>query len=186
MACGVCGCAQRRIDRAQKDAQAIATTLANTRKVKATYCPSAELLRAYGDLPGDVSTKDPWGVPFIVTCRGDIVTVTSPGPDRTMGTTDDVHATAVTIRAPTSTGFSPYSTSPPSPAPTSKSLPELAAAGGPACVQCEQTRVACLLDVQRGALVPGAEAFADPVEASRQGCALDAMACFTEANCPRK
>jgi hypothetical protein len=55
-----------------------------------------------------------------------------------------------------------------------------------ACAMCERDRVACLAAVARGELPQGAEQFADPVNSAKQFCAIDAMGCFTEANCPKR
>ena len=36
------------------------------------------------------STVDPWGTPYALNCDSAQITVTSAGPDKTMGTADDI------------------------------------------------------------------------------------------------
>lgn len=53
-------------------------------------CPTLETLRARGRLPADFPTSDPWGTRYVVECRAQDVKATSAGPDRIMGTADDI------------------------------------------------------------------------------------------------
>jgi hypothetical protein len=53
-------------------------------------CPTMEQLARDKELDPDPSTDDFWGNPFRITCIEDDVWVSSAGPDRTMGTADDI------------------------------------------------------------------------------------------------
>jgi hypothetical protein len=53
-------------------------------------CPTPESLRVRGRLPHDFPTSDPWGTPYALECHGYEQKVTSAGPDRIMGTADDI------------------------------------------------------------------------------------------------
>jgi hypothetical protein len=56
-------------------------------------CPTVDMVAASGKLEADFPTRDPWGTPYGIACKNTYeVTVTSAGPDRTMGTADDVPA----------------------------------------------------------------------------------------------
>jgi hypothetical protein len=53
-----------------------------------------------------------------------------------------------------------------------------------ACAQCD--RLACLSAVRSGHLPEGAEHIDDPIKSSLDLCAMSAMGCFTESNCPKR
>jgi type II secretory pathway pseudopilin PulG len=52
-------------------------------------CPSVADLVEGGVLDDD-NTRDPWDQEYVIECSGDNVEVTSSGPDRQMGTEDDI------------------------------------------------------------------------------------------------
>lgn len=55
-------------------------------------CPSVEDL--VKDLKLDPRlANDPWDMPFMIQCESDRITVSSSGPDKQRGTTDDIVAT---------------------------------------------------------------------------------------------
>ena len=53
-------------------------------------CPTAPQLIALGALDETASPLDPWRNEYRVECRGTSVVVTSAGPDRQLGTQDDI------------------------------------------------------------------------------------------------
>lgn len=53
-------------------------------------CPSMGDLVSARLLDSGSATADPWGSGFLVACEGEDITVSSPGPDRAAGTTDDI------------------------------------------------------------------------------------------------
>lgn len=52
-------------------------------------CPNVDTLVKDQFLDDDLR-RDPWGVAFQVSCEGSLVTVASGGPDKKLGTTDDI------------------------------------------------------------------------------------------------
>jgi len=58
-----------------------------------TECPTIEAMRASQTLDRASKTTDAWDQPFTIVCAEDgDITVLSPGPDRRMGTKDDIAA----------------------------------------------------------------------------------------------
>jgi type II secretory pathway pseudopilin PulG len=55
-------------------------------------CPTVERLRADKIADKGSKTSDPWGTPYKIVCADDDVTVISAGPDKKMGTDDDIVA----------------------------------------------------------------------------------------------
>jgi len=55
-------------------------------------CPTFARLRADKVVDREASPTDPWGSPYVVRCGDDDVTALSPGPDRKLGTADDIVA----------------------------------------------------------------------------------------------
>jgi len=53
-------------------------------------CPAIEQLKAEKDLDTGFNLKDPWGMPYKLSCDSDEITCVSPGPDRKLGTDDDI------------------------------------------------------------------------------------------------
>lgn len=53
-------------------------------------CPSVDGLVQSGELKKGTNTTDPWGAAYTITCEGENVTVSSPGPDGQSGTQDDI------------------------------------------------------------------------------------------------
>lgn len=53
-------------------------------------CPTVERLRAERVLDKASASVDPWGEPFVIACADEEVTVTSAGPDRRLGSPDDI------------------------------------------------------------------------------------------------
>jgi prepilin-type N-terminal cleavage/methylation domain-containing protein len=55
-------------------------------------CPDFARLRADKIVDRESSDHDPWGSPYVIRCADDDVTVISAGPDKKMGTADDIVA----------------------------------------------------------------------------------------------
>lgn len=53
-------------------------------------CPTVSSLIQDKQLDSGQNTDDPWGSPFQINCVDDEVVVVSPGPDKKMGTKDDI------------------------------------------------------------------------------------------------
>lgn len=53
-------------------------------------CPTVDQLKTEKDLDTGFNVKDPWGIPYRLSCEADEITCTSSGPDRKEGTDDDV------------------------------------------------------------------------------------------------
>jgi len=53
-------------------------------------CPTVEQLKTEKDLDTGFSLKDPWGIPYQLSCDTDEITCTSSGPDKKEGTADDI------------------------------------------------------------------------------------------------
>jgi prepilin-type N-terminal cleavage/methylation domain-containing protein len=53
-------------------------------------CPSMEELKSGRYLSRGGSTEDPWGMDYVLTCEDSEVSVRSGGPDRQLGTDDDI------------------------------------------------------------------------------------------------
>lgn len=53
-------------------------------------CPRMKDLTRERILSSSTRTEDPWGMPFQIRCDGDDITIISGGPDRRLGTEDDV------------------------------------------------------------------------------------------------
>lgn len=53
-------------------------------------CPTVDGLLRDKELAPSSDPHDPWGQPYVITCIGDDVSVTSSGPDRVLHTPDDV------------------------------------------------------------------------------------------------
>ncbi len=93
----------RRGERAADDAYALAGVIA---KVRADglprYCPTGDALRAEsGGLLKGAAPEDPWGIPFVVTCTGSLIAVTSAGPDGKIDSADDIRRTTMDVGSPT-------------------------------------------------------------------------------------
>jgi hypothetical protein len=56
-------------------------------------CPTIDAMRASQSLDRASKTTDAWDQPFAIVCAEDgEITVLSPGPDRKLGTKDDIAA----------------------------------------------------------------------------------------------
>jgi general secretion pathway protein G len=53
-------------------------------------CPTVDQLKQEKDLDTGFSVKDPWGMPYKLSCDTDEITCTSNGPDKKEGTDDDI------------------------------------------------------------------------------------------------
>ena len=53
-------------------------------------CPTVATLREDGQLDRSKNEKDPWDADYVIECDGDSITVKSGGPDKQMGTDDDI------------------------------------------------------------------------------------------------
>ena len=86
--------------RAKIDAAALSTS--SLRRVAGAYrlnhlgdeCPTYAQLRTEKMLDRESKPNDPWGSPYAISCTDDDVTVTSAGPDKRIGTEDDIVAPA--------------------------------------------------------------------------------------------
>jgi general secretion pathway protein G len=61
---------------------------------KATHpgedCPTPEMLKKEKEIDATANLKDPFGGGYKISCEGDEITVSSPGPDKKPGTDDDI------------------------------------------------------------------------------------------------
>jgi len=80
--------AQTREARTQCNAIRMATLL--YKSAHPGGCPTVVQLEADGELDPSFSGTDPWGSSFKVQCTREDAACTSPGPDRTLGTPDDI------------------------------------------------------------------------------------------------
>ena len=87
---GVHGYQKAQIDIATSSTRTIESAAELYRISNPTTCPTVTQLKADGDLSSSSSTTDPWGMPYEIECTGSTITVTSYGPDKTKGTSDDV------------------------------------------------------------------------------------------------
>jgi general secretion pathway protein G len=55
-------------------------------------CPDIARLRADRLMDKQSNAQDPWGSPYTIICADDDITVFSPGPDKKIGTEDDIVA----------------------------------------------------------------------------------------------
>lgn len=78
------------VKQAGTDASAIRTAAAIWRMRGSSDCPSVDDLIDDHLLSRETRSRDPWDQPFVVTCEPDSVHVVSAGPDRRLGTEDDV------------------------------------------------------------------------------------------------
>jgi hypothetical protein len=53
-------------------------------------CPTVDTLVRERVVSSRTQTRDPWDSKFSIACEGEDVTVVSPGPDRRLGTSDDI------------------------------------------------------------------------------------------------
>jgi general secretion pathway protein G len=58
--------------------------------LKGGDCPTVEVLIAERELDADGGGEDPWGGTYTISCSGDDISVSSPGPDGQEGTEDDI------------------------------------------------------------------------------------------------
>jgi general secretion pathway protein G len=82
-----------RSDTALLAAQSFRTATSSWRlSTRTDDCPTPTRLIEDKMLDRGASTKDPWGNEFAIACDDGGVTVSSAGPDRRLGTTDDIIA----------------------------------------------------------------------------------------------
>ena len=55
-----------------------------------SVCPTVSQLIDDKQLDSGQNSQDPWGQDFIINCADDEVVVTSPGPDKKVGSNDDI------------------------------------------------------------------------------------------------
>lgn len=80
-----------RVEQARTDSLAIlSATELYLAQDPAAPCPTVERLIDERILNGSSRTRDPWGKAFRITCGPDAIRVRSSGPDRLLGTPDDV------------------------------------------------------------------------------------------------
>ena len=75
---------------AKSDASAIASAATMWIADHGSECPTVAQLREEGTLDRSKNEKDPWDGDYLIECEGDSVTVKSAGPDKQMGTEDDI------------------------------------------------------------------------------------------------
>lgn len=86
-----CCCGSSR-DSAKISANALRAVAEVWRVSHANDCPTVAGLIRPEELARSSDPHDPWGQPFVITCDGDGVSVTSSGPDRVLDTADDVRS----------------------------------------------------------------------------------------------
>jgi general secretion pathway protein G len=62
--------------------------------VAGAECPTVDDLKGGKYLDTTFNTKDPWGGPYKISCDADDITVSSAGPDKKVGTEDDIQVPA--------------------------------------------------------------------------------------------
>lgn len=81
------------LTRTRRDVQSIgAAALLYLADDPTADCPSFADLTSAGTLDAHYTADDAWGVPFQIACEDEDVVVRSAGPDRTIGTGDDVRS----------------------------------------------------------------------------------------------
>jgi hypothetical protein len=76
---------RKRIEMAKAQTAAMLAAAITTPRPGYGGCPSATDLGTF--VRGQT---DPWGEPYDIRCISGTITVTSPGPDRKLGTSDDI------------------------------------------------------------------------------------------------
>lgn len=75
---------------ALSDASAINSAATMWISEHAGECPTVANLLEDGQLDRTKNSKDPWESDFVIECDGDSVSTKSGGPDKQMGTEDDI------------------------------------------------------------------------------------------------
>lgn len=81
-----------RMDAARPQAEAESAAVQLWRATHDDSCPSHEVLVRDRMIDENKGPEDPWGTRLSITCADDAITVRSAGPDRKLGTSDDVVA----------------------------------------------------------------------------------------------
>jgi general secretion pathway protein G len=82
---------QARVKSAETGAQRVAGAAASYVMLNVSAgCPTVQDLVDTGELSRNKSVLDPWDQPFEINCDGPEPTAASAGPDRQMGTEDDI------------------------------------------------------------------------------------------------
>lgn len=82
---------QARVDSTRADAQTVSSGVQMyVADNPGGDCPSMDDLTSGGYINSSTRTADAWDGEFVIDCQGDDVTVTSSGPDRQLGTEDDI------------------------------------------------------------------------------------------------
>jgi hypothetical protein len=80
-----------RIEQARTDAQSLrGATEMYLAQHPGAGCPTVDTLVRERVVSSRTQTRDPWDSKFSIACEGEDVTVVSPGPDRRLGTSDDI------------------------------------------------------------------------------------------------
>jgi len=79
-----------RVKTAMSDASAISSAATIWITDHAGECPTVADLKESGDLPQNREAKDPWDGEYVIECEGNDISVKSGGPDKQMGTEDDI------------------------------------------------------------------------------------------------
>jgi general secretion pathway protein G len=82
-----------KVTHTQTNARAVRNAVQNYWMTTGTSeCPTLEAMVSAEVLDEGGAKGDAWGTPWQIICDGSKVTVLSPGPDRAVGTPDDIHA----------------------------------------------------------------------------------------------
>jgi hypothetical protein len=69
----------------------LASALSSWKDERPNECPTLGILESEGFMEPNTPRDDPWGGTFRVDCSKGQLSLLSAGPDRRLGTTDDVH-----------------------------------------------------------------------------------------------
>lgn len=82
---------QAQVDTATNNAREVRTAAARWRATRGgDQCPTISQLVQDKEIDTASKTDDPWGSAYKINCTDDEITVSSPGPDKKDGTTDDI------------------------------------------------------------------------------------------------
>lgn len=80
-----------RVEAARTDAMTVAGAASSYIMLNVSAgCPTVQDLIEAGELSRNARSVDPWEQPFEINCEGPEPTVASAGPDKQMGTEDDI------------------------------------------------------------------------------------------------
>lgn len=79
-----------KIKTAKSDASAITSAATMWVAEHSGECPTVANLLEDGQLDRSKNSTDPWEAEYVIECDGDSITTKSGGPDKQMGTEDDI------------------------------------------------------------------------------------------------